>query len=255
MSLTGAGADIWMASDEFTFAYKTLNGDGSLIAKVVSNGTGSNTWAKGGVMIRDSLEGGSASAQMVMTGGAGNGATFQNRPTAGVDMSVIDAIELRGDLARHTAILGQDRAIGDTLTGSISSDGTAWSVMNSVDIVMTAPVYIGLCVTSHAAGEDRTFQFEGIKSTGGVTGQWQGAIIDSPMWNSPQDFYVVLQDSLGKSFTVSNATAVNSGDWLDVQMPLSDFTGVNPAKIKKMIVGVGKRTNPDRRRFRPAVHR
>jgi len=244
MSVTGAGADIWFSSDEFTFAYKTLNGDGSLIAKVVSNGTGSNTWAKGGVMIRDSLDGGSASAQMAMTGGAGNGATFQNRPVTGGDMSVISGTNFEAGSAITLPYWVKIERFGDTLTGYVSSDGAAWSVMNSVDIVMTAPVYIGLCVTSHAAGEDRTFQFEGIKSAGGVSGQWQGAIIDSPMWNSLQDFYVVLQDSLGKSAVVSNATAVNSGDWLDVQMPLSDFTAVNPAKIKKMIVGVGKHTNP-----------
>jgi hypothetical protein len=245
MSLTGAGADIWGATDEFTFAYKTLNGDGTLIAKVVSNGTGTNTWAKGGVMIRDSLEGRSASAQMLLTGGAGNGGAFQNRATAGLDMGANDATS---NLTLATAItlpywVKIERS-GDTMTGSISSDGTAWTVQNSVDIVMTAPVYIGLCVTSHAPGEDRTFQFEGIKSTGGVSGQWQGAIIDSPVWNSPQDFYVLLQDSLGKSAVVSNATAVNSAGWLDVLIPLSDFTGVNASKIKKMIIGVGTRTNP-----------
>jgi hypothetical protein len=99
-------------------------------------------------------------------------------------------------------------------------------------------------VTSHAPGEDRTFQFEGIKSTGGVSGQWQGAIINSPVYNSQQDLYVVLQDSLGKSAVVSNAAAVNSAIWLDVQIPLSEFTGVNAGKIKKMIVGVGSHSNP-----------
>jgi hypothetical protein len=29
-----------------------------------------------------------------------------------------------------------------------------------------------------------------------------------------------------------------------VQIPLSQFTGVNAGKIKKMIIGVGTRTNP-----------
>ena len=75
MDLTGAGADIWNNSDEFTYAYKTLNGDGTLVARVVSNGTGSNEWAKGGVMIRDSLNGGSTHAIMAITGGGGNGAS------------------------------------------------------------------------------------------------------------------------------------------------------------------------------------
>jgi hypothetical protein len=240
MSLTGSGADIWGTSDEFTFAYKTLSGDGSLIAKVVSNGTGVDTWAKGGVMIRDSLEGRSASAQMVMTGGAGNGAAFQDRSLPGENMTV----NVQAASALTLPYWVKIERVGDTITGSLSSDGTAWTVQNSVDIVMTAPVYIGLCVTSHHAGEDRTFQFEGIKSTGGVSGQWQGVVIDSPLWNSAQDFYVVLQDSLGKSAVVTNAAAVNSGDWLDVQIPLSQFTGVNPAKIKKMIVGVGSHTSP-----------
>ncbi len=90
MSLTGSGADIWDASDQFTYAYKSLSGDGTIIARVVSIGAGTNTWAKGGVMIRQSVNGNSASAQMEMTantdGAAGNGAAFQNRATNGLDM-------------------------------------------------------------------------------------------------------------------------------------------------------------------------
>jgi len=244
MSVTGDGLDIWNTSDEFTFAYKTLNGDGSLIAKVVSNGTGTNNWAKGGVMIRDSLDGSSAHAMMVMTGSSGNGAAFQNRATAGLNQGANDATSNTNSTATVAPPYWvKIERVGDTFTGSTSPDGAAWTVLNSTDVVMTGSVYVGLCVTSGVRGTNRTFQFEGIKSTGSVSGQWQGAIIDSPIWNSQQDFYVVLQDSLGKSFTVSNATAVNSGDWLDVQIPLSQFTGVNPAKIKKMTIGVGKRTN------------
>ena len=44
-----------------------------------ASGTGTNTWAKGGVMIRDSLNGGSTFADTVITGSAGNGASFQYR--------------------------------------------------------------------------------------------------------------------------------------------------------------------------------
>ncbi len=242
MSLTGAGADIWGASDEFTFAYKTLNGDGSLIAKVVSTGTGSSRWAKGGAMIRDSLEGRSASAQMVLTGGDGNGGAFQNRATAGLDMQANDAtsnITMTNAIAPPYWVKIDRR--GDTITGYISSDGAAWAAINSVDIVMTAPVYIGLCVTSHAANEDRTFQFENISTTGGVTGAWQGAVIDSPRNNGPQNLYVALQDSNNKTAVVTDATAVNSATWVEVRMPLSRFTGISVNKIKKMFIGVGDR--------------
>ncbi|MEN6578350.1 MAG: LamG-like jellyroll fold domain-containing protein, partial [Phycisphaerales bacterium] len=96
MNVTGAGADIWNNSDEFTYAYKTLSGDGTLVARVVSNGTGSNAWAKGGVMIRDSLNGGSTHATMVMTAhsaasAAGNGASFQYRGATDGTSSNVDS--------------------------------------------------------------------------------------------------------------------------------------------------------------------
>jgi hypothetical protein len=249
MSLTGAGADIWGASDEFTYAYKVLNGDGTIVAKVASIGAGTNTWAKGGVMIRDSLNGNSASAQMVLTansdGAAGNGAAFQNRATAGLDMGANDATSN----TTATTIIAPPywvkiERIGDTITGYLSPDGTGWTLFGSGEVVMTAPVYIGLCVTSHAAGQDRTYQFEGIKTTGSVTGQWQGAVIASPLYNSAQDFYVAIQDASNKTAVVTDATAVSSATWVEVRMPLSSFTGVNMTKVKKMFIGVGNRNNP-----------
>ncbi len=249
MSLTGSGSDIWGTSDQFTYAYKSLSGDGTIIAKVVSIGAGTNTWAKGGMMIRQSLDGDAASAQMMMTansdGAAGNGAAFQNRATAGLDMSANDATSN----ATSTAVVAPPfwvkiERIGDTFTGYTSADGNSWTFVGTADVVMTDPVYIGICVTSHQPGEQRTFQFEGIKTTGSVTGQWQGAAIASPKYNSPQSFYVALQDSAGKTAVTTNATAVNSATWVEVQMPLSGFTGVNATKIKKIFIGVGDRNSP-----------
>ncbi|MBN1506073.1 MAG: hypothetical protein JW955_04460, partial [Sedimentisphaerales bacterium] len=226
MTLTGDGADIWNNSDEFTYAYKSLNGDGSIVARVVSIGAGSNTWAKGGVMIRDSLDGGSMHAMMVMTantdGAAGNGASFQYR-------NATDGTSGNSD---STAVVAPPywvklERFGDSFAGYVSADGSAWINVGTQDVVMTAPVYVGICVTSHAAGEQRTFQFESIKTTGSVTGAWQGAVIASPKYNSAQDLYVVVTDSANKSATVTNATAVNAADWTEALMPLSSFTGVN----------------------------
>jgi len=53
-TIRGAGADIWGATDGFQFAYQTLPGDGSIVARVagVQN---TNTYAKAGVMLRGSL--------------------------------------------------------------------------------------------------------------------------------------------------------------------------------------------------------
>jgi hypothetical protein len=252
MSLAGGGADIWGTSDQFTFAYKTLSGDGTMIARVVSIGAGSNTWAKGGVMIRDNLNGNSASVQIALTansdGGAGNGAVLQNRATAGLDMGANDATS---NTASATVIappywVKLERK-GDTFTGSLSTNGTNWTILGTADVVMKAPVYIGMFVTSHQAGEQRTYNFESISSTGGVSGSWQGAVIASPMYNDPAGLYVTVEDSSAKKFTQSNATAVNSATWVPVKFPLSGFTGVNLAKVKKLSISVGdpKTTVPD----------
>ena len=243
MTLTGDGSDIWNASDDFVYAFKSLNGDATIVARVVSLGTGTNTWAKAGVMVRDSIDGSSMFAAMVITantdGTAGNGASFQYRaPSA-----------LTGASTDSTAVVAApywvklERA-GDLFTGYVSPDGNAWSPVGMQEIAMSAPVYIGLCVTSHQAGEQRTFQFESIKTTGSVTGAWQGAQIDSPKFNSPQDLYVAVQDSTGKVAVVTNAAAVNSTAWTEVQMPLSNFTGVSMTKVKKVFIGVGSRSNP-----------
>ncbi|MEN6575504.1 MAG: discoidin domain-containing protein [Phycisphaerales bacterium] len=234
MTLTGAGTDIWNNSDEFTFAYKTLAGDGTMIARVVSNGTGTNTWAKGGVMIRDSLWGGSTHAMMVMTGGGGNGASFQYRATANA---------ASGNTDSTTAIAPPywvkiERA-ADTFKGSVSIDGKAWTVVGTTIIAVTDPVYVGLAVTSGAVGVDRTFQFDSISSTGTITGAWQGAVIDNPRYNDPANMHLYIEDSAGKSGTVTSATAVTAADWTRWVIPMSDFAGVNFAKVKKMVITIG----------------
>ncbi|MEE9365984.1 MAG: hypothetical protein V3W44_04775, partial [Dehalococcoidales bacterium] len=82
-TVSGDGADVWGSSDAFHYAYVPLSGDGEIVAKVVDNGTGSNGWAKGGVMIRETLDADSKHAIMALTGGEGGGMAFQNRQETG----------------------------------------------------------------------------------------------------------------------------------------------------------------------------
>jgi len=236
MTLTGAGADIWNNSDEFTYAFKTLSGDGSLVARVTSNGTGTNTWAKGGVMIRDSLNGGSTHAMMVITGSGGNGASFQYRSAA-------NGASGNNDITTVVAPpywVRIERA-GGNLTGSVSADGKAWSQVGMTSIAMTDPVYIGLAVTSHVAGVDRTFEFEGIASTGNVTGAWQGAVIDAARYNDAAAMYLTVTDSTGKSATAISDTAATVANWTRWTIPMSSLPGVNFSRVKKLTIGVGSK--------------
>jgi len=87
-TVTGDGADVWGSSDAFHFAYVPLSGDGMIVARVVDNGTGSNAWAKGGVMIRETLDPDSKHMIMALTGSEGGGIGFQGRfESAGANSS------------------------------------------------------------------------------------------------------------------------------------------------------------------------
>jgi len=243
MTLAGDGTDIWNNSDDFVYAYKTLTGDGTMVARVTSVGTGSNTWAKGGVMIRDSINGGSTFVDTVITGGGGNGASFQFRPVA--DAACGTSTDAATVLTAPYWV--KIERIGDNIGGYISTNGTAWTPLGVPQAIkMTAPVLIGICMTSHAAGENRTFQFDSITTTGGVTGTWQGVQINSPQYNDPAGLYVIVEDSTGKSKVVTHPdpAAAATGTWTRWAIPLSDFTSavVKTAKVKKLTIGVGDRT-------------
>jgi hypothetical protein len=115
---------------------------------------------------------------------------------------------------------------------------------------MTAGVYIGLAVTSHAAGVVTQAEFSGVTTTGNVTGQWQSASlgIEQPTGNVADTLYLTVEDSGGRKATVTHADpyAVAAGAWTPWSIPLSTFTsaGVKTNNIKKMTIGVGDKDKP-----------
>jgi hypothetical protein len=241
MTVTGEGSDIWNNSDQFTYVYKTLNGDGALVARVTSVGTGSNAWAKGGVMIRASLDADSSHATMAMTGdpaGAGNGASFQYRldvagGSANSDSTTAVAVPYWVKIERS----------GGTLTASYAPDGQNWTVVGTPQyITMDGPAYVGVAVTSHAAGEYRTFEFDNITATG-AAGSWATKEIGLTR-NTPQNLYVTVEDSTGNSATAVDPNVVNAMTWTEVKFPLTQFAGVSLSKVKTLYLGVGDRDNP-----------
>ena len=166
-AITGDGADIWGNADSFHYAYVPLSGDGEIIARVTSNGFGSNSWAKGGVMIRETIDPDSKHAMMVVTGGEGGGKAFQCRPTTGGP-----SFSAHGDVTVSPPLWIMLKRRGNTFTGYYSYNGINWvqqpsssagdGTVNPRIILMNTDVSIGLCVTSHAGGEVRTFTFDNV---------------------------------------------------------------------------------------------
>jgi hypothetical protein len=56
-TVSGAGADIWGSADAFRYVYQAVNGDATIVARVASV-QNTNTYAKAGLMLRESLSAG-----------------------------------------------------------------------------------------------------------------------------------------------------------------------------------------------------
>ena len=75
-TMSGMGSDIFKTSDQFRFAYKSLSGNGTIIARV-DNLVDTNPWSLAGVMIRETLEPGSTYAGVFLS--SVNGVRFRVR--------------------------------------------------------------------------------------------------------------------------------------------------------------------------------
>jgi hypothetical protein len=236
-TMTAAGADISGTADQFHFAYKTLSGTGSIIARVDSV-QNTHTWAKAGVMIRETLEPGSKHAFAVVS--AGGGVAFQGRDDT--DFSSFGTTEA-GIAAPHWVKVERDVAGNFTVTHS--ANGSSWLPVGDaipMNIPMTLDVYVGLALTSHAATATCEAKFSNVTITGMAGGQWQHQDIGI-LGNSPEPLYVSLSNSNGASAVVVNddPAAATTDTWTEWAIDLQAFAdqGVNLADVDKIAIGLG----------------
>jgi hypothetical protein len=254
--MTGSGADIWGTADQFHFAYKTLTGDGSIIARIDSI-TNTNSWAKAGVMIRETLDPGSPSIDAVIS--ADNRVAMQWRETQGADMGSPDS-------STHTIANSFTLPHWMKLTRSgfvfrvqHSADGITWQDIVpetagdplSMSISMGTTVYIGLVVTAHNASATCEAKISNVSittpsgSSYSPTGPFTVSQDIGIASNDPAPLYVTLEEDTGGKKTVNNTNdpnAVLQNTWQEWNIALSEFTSVKLDRIKKMTIGVGNKT-------------
>ncbi|MET9271475.1 alginate lyase family protein [Kribbella sp. NPDC003557] len=183
--LEAAGADIGGTRDSFRFAYVPMTGDGVVTARVVH--PVSSQYASVGVMMRRSLEPGSAHASMLIKGlplhtwsGVWTVRPDTDAPTTGTGSTLVppsqqvaitsDAgfpISNLGTLPRSATPLEAPyveaasdgyrlrrpywvRLVrkGTTFTGLISPDGTTWTEVGSSKLQLGARLYVGIAACS-----------------------------------------------------------------------------------------------------------
>jgi regulation of enolase protein 1 (concanavalin A-like superfamily) len=150
-TVSGSGADIWGRADEFHFVYRTLRGDGAIVARV-SSIVSADAWAKAGVMIRANTTADAAHGFMIVS--RGSGLAFQRRRAAG---GVTTSTAASGAAPRWVKL----SRTGDVLSAYWSNDGAAWTLVGRDTVVMSPEVLVGLAVTGH--GATATASFAGVQ--------------------------------------------------------------------------------------------
>jgi hypothetical protein len=154
-TIQGSGNDIQSTSDQFHYMYQDSYGDCEIVVRVFSQ-QNTNSWAKTGIMIRESLNANSANAFVGIT--PSNAATFQRR------YSTANYTSHTGGGTGFTApcYLKLVRS-GNNFSAYISSDTASWTQVGSTNtIAMPTSVKIGLAVCSHTNSSLSSVKFDNI---------------------------------------------------------------------------------------------
>jgi hypothetical protein len=158
-TLEGSGADVWGTADQFQYAYRTLTGDGDIVARVATV-ENTHAWAKAGVMMRDSLDPGSSHAFMLVS--PGKGLAFQRRTVTGGESTHTSGGS--GTAPRWVRLVRS----GSSFSAYVSADGASWTLVATDTIGMGATIYVGVAVSSHTNAALCTATFDSVTVTGGL---------------------------------------------------------------------------------------
>jgi hypothetical protein len=140
LELLGASAGSTSANEEprYTdqayFVHKPLTGDGSIVARVVSQ-QNSNEWAKAGLLVKAGVTPGAPYAAVMVT------------PGHGVRMQSMFGTDLAGGTQTAPRWLKLTRT-GNTVTGYDSADGRDWRQVGTVSVPLPRDAEVGLFVGS-----------------------------------------------------------------------------------------------------------
>ncbi|HEY3862719.1 MAG TPA: lamin tail domain-containing protein [Verrucomicrobiae bacterium] len=158
LTITGSGAAIGGTNDQFQFSYRLVSGNFDLAVRLAGLSL-SDTWAKAGLMARESLAPGGRFAASLATPVI-NGCFFEWRDPAG------SANQTAGRFPNNypNTWLRLNRA-GNLFSGYGSFDGQTWTLLASQTIAMSNQLYLGFAVDSDASNQMASAQFLQITNT------------------------------------------------------------------------------------------
>lgn len=154
--VSGAGDEVGGSYDQFHYVYQPLAGDGQMIARIASieNG-GPNT--KAAVVIRETVDGWPPAREAIVGVRPENGAFFAARAEPQTDAALT-----QGPAVAPPQWVKLVRR-GNVFTGSVSTDGSAWSEVGRATIAMGQNVFIGIAAGGKTFGQLATSTFDNVQ--------------------------------------------------------------------------------------------
>jgi regulation of enolase protein 1 (concanavalin A-like superfamily) len=163
LTLTSSGAEVAGIADQFTFAYRPIAGNATIVAKVDAL-QALDAGAQAGVMIRGALDAGAPHAFMLASGNGGT--AFRSR--GNTDGSTSDTKARAVSIGGEPIWLKLERTTSDVVA-SRSVDGVNWTAVATARITFAETVYVGLAVASHAAPSWISAGFSRVRVVGNGT--------------------------------------------------------------------------------------
>jgi len=151
--VTGGGADMWGAADDFHFSWVRVSGDATLTADVQFPWSSKAPLEKAVLIVRQSLDPASPYADVAIH--ADGHTTLQYRATAGGKTADVTAEE------RGSTRLRIERS-GDRFTAYTGSADGKLTAFSNTTITMEDPVYVGIGVCAHDAEGLTTVRFSSV---------------------------------------------------------------------------------------------
>jgi hypothetical protein len=239
-TISGSGYQIYSSADAFHFAYRPLNGDGSITARVVSMQAGSGWWAAAGVMIRENMDAGAANAAIVESPQPSNFG-FQSRNTTNGYSSQF------GSASVAPPYWVKLTRSGSNFSGYTSADGSSWTQVGSTQtITMAQSVYVGLAVESGSASSLATATFDNVSVVSSLQSPTVGTL--QPTSGSEGDSIVISGSNFGSAqgnSTVSfgGVRATTVGPWNDTQITATVPTGAATGPMSVVVNGLQSNQN------------
>ncbi|SDG18911.1 cellulose binding domain-containing protein [Chitinophaga filiformis] len=223
-TVKGAGADIpvpvLQSKDAFNFAFQRVSGNVAIVARVTSMDN-TDVAAKAGIMFRESLNDDARFTGLFMQPNNRIASTW--RGAVAWSKTNISWNNPPGGYLDHF-VAGRPywlklEKIGSRITAYHSFDSISWTCLSAVEIPMTEPAYVGLCVSSHNTSVLNTTVFDGVAIT-------NISPAGSPVISSATADTAVLGTAFSYAVTASPAATSFSAAGLPAGLTIDSATGI-----------------------------